>query len=233
MCWWSAKVAPARVRRRRPLVWELSRHGVPSIIFDYQGEYAAGDFFEAVKPQVFDVMKGLPINPFELPIDPLTGHKRPYIEMVFRLAGHPQQRLFPVLEIYRWARYVSDRPLLSAAWFDRDNPESWKNEPPTLEMLQRCWCKMSVDRGAQVKTSRCAPTAVSKSGIFRKDKAEFEFEDLFKRTTVILLTAGIKDLMLAASRFILEKVYSAMLMAGVSKKVAGDGGGGRSAQAVW
>jgi hypothetical protein len=33
-------------------------------------------------PQVFDEMKGLPINPFEIPIDPLTGRKRPYIEMV-------------------------------------------------------------------------------------------------------------------------------------------------------
>ncbi len=70
------------VKRRKPWVWELSRRKVPSIIFDYQGEYASVDFFEAIQPQVFDVMKGLPINPFEIPIDPLTGRMRPYIEMV-------------------------------------------------------------------------------------------------------------------------------------------------------
>jgi hypothetical protein len=103
--------------------------------------------------------------------------------------------------------------------FDRDNPESWKNDPPTLEMLEAVLGQMATDRGAQVKNLQVRLQPLFKSGIFRKNKAEFEFDDLFKRTTVILLTAGIKDLMLAASRFILEKLYSAMLMAGVSKKL--------------
>jgi hypothetical protein len=76
------RLAALRGETTKALVWELSRRKVPSIIFDYQGEYASGDFFEAIQPQVFDVMKGLPINPFEIPIDPLTGRKRPYIEIV-------------------------------------------------------------------------------------------------------------------------------------------------------
>ncbi len=49
--------------------------------------------------------------------------------------------------------------------------------------------------------------------------AAFEFDELLKKTTALLLTAGIKDLMLATSRFILEKVYSAMLMGGVTKRL--------------
>jgi hypothetical protein len=101
--------------------------------------------------------------------------------------------------------------------FDRDNPESWNNEPPTLEMLESVLAQMAADRGAQVKNLQVRLQPLFKSGIFRKKKAEFDLEQLFKKTTVLLLTAGIKDLMLAASRFILEKVYSAMLMAGVSK----------------
>jgi Helicase HerA, central domain len=70
----------------KALIWELDQLGVPSIILDYQGEYATGEFADAVQPRVFNVMAGLPINPFELPLDPLTGQKRPPIEMVFRMA---------------------------------------------------------------------------------------------------------------------------------------------------
>lgn len=200
-------------------LWELSRHGVPSIIFDYQGEYAAGDFFDAVKPQVFDVMKGLPINPFELPIDPLTGQKRPYIEMVFRLADTLNSVFSGSGDIQMGTLREAIDLCYQQHGFDRDNPDSWKNEPPTLEMLEAVLVQMAADRGVQVKNLQVRLQPLFKSGIFRKHKADFEFDELFKRTTVLLLTAGIKDLMLAASRFILEKVHSAMLMAGVSKKL--------------
>jgi DNA phosphorothioation-dependent restriction protein DptH len=203
----------------KALVWELSRRDVPSIIFDYQGEYASGDFFEAIQPQVFDVMKGLPINPFEIPIDPLTGRKRPYIEMVFRLSDTLNSVFSGSGDIQMGTLREAIDLCYKQNGFDRDNSESWKNEPPTLEMLELVLGQMAADRGAQIKNLQVRLQPLFKSGIFRKKKAEFEFEDLFKKTTVILLTAGIKDLMLAASRFILEKVYSAMLMAGVSKKL--------------
>ena len=203
----------------KALVWELDRRGVPSIIFDYQGEYASGTFYEAVQPQVFDVMKGLPINPFEIPIDPLTGKKRPYIEMVFRLADTLNSVFAGSGDIQMGTLREAIDLCYQQHGFDRDNAESWENEAPTLEMLEAVLVQMAADRGSQVKNLQVRLQPLFKSGIFRKNKAEFQFEDLFKKTTVILLTAGIKDLMLAASRFILEKVYSAMLMAGVSKEL--------------
>lgn len=203
----------------KALVWELSRRGVPSIIFDYQGEYAAGDFFDTVHPQVFDVMKGLPINPFEIPIDPLTGKKRPYIEMVFRLADTLNSVFSGSGDIQMGTLREAIDLCYQQHGFDRDNPETWDNEPPTLELLEAVLGQMAADRGAQVKNLQVRLQPLFKSGIFRKNKAEFQFEDLFKKTTVVLLTAGIKDLMLAASRFLLEKVYAAMLMAGVSKRL--------------
>jgi DNA helicase HerA-like ATPase len=58
-----------------------------------------------------------------------------------------------------------------------------------------------------------------KSGIFVQGKASFNFDDLFKKTSVILLTAGIKDLMLASSRFLLEKIYATMMMQGLSRQL--------------
>ena len=70
----------------KSVLFELNRQGVPAIILDFQGEYAADDFHESIKPQIFDVMDGLPINPFEIPIDPRTGRKRRPVEMMFRLA---------------------------------------------------------------------------------------------------------------------------------------------------
>jgi hypothetical protein len=203
----------------KALVWELSRRGVPSIIFDYQGEYATGDFFHTVQPQVFDVMKGLPINPFEIPIDPLTGKKRPYIEMVFRLADTLNSVFSGSGDIQMGTLREAIDLCYQQHGFDRDSPETWENEPPTLEMLEAVLAQLAADRGAQVKNLQVRLQPLFKSGIFRKNKAEFQFEDLFKKTTVILLTAGIKDLMLAASRFLLEKVYAAMLMAGVSKRL--------------
>lgn len=203
----------------KALVWELTRRGVPSIIFDYQGEYATGDFFELVRPQVFDVMKGIPINPFEIPIDPLTRKKRSYIEMVFRLADTLNTVFAGSGDIQMGTLREAIDLCYQQHGFDRDNPESWNNEPPTLEVLEAVLSRMAADGGSQVRNLQVRLQPLFKSGIFRKNKAEFQFEDLFRKTTVILLTAGIKDLMLAASRFILEKVYSAMLMAGVSKKL--------------
>lgn len=213
------KSGAGKTETTKALVWELSRRNVPSIIFDYQGEYAAGDFFEAVKPQVFDVMKGLPINPFELPVDPLTGRKRPYIEMVFRLADTLNSVFSGSGDIQMGTLREAIDLCYQQHGFDRDNPDTWKNEPPTLEVLEAMLAQMGADRGAQVKNLQVRLQPLFKSGIFRKNKAEFEFDELFKKTTVLLLTAGIKDLMLAASRFILEKVYSEMLMAGVSKRL--------------
>jgi hypothetical protein len=164
-------------------------------------------------------MKGLPINPFELPIDPLTGWKRPYIEMVFRLADTLNSVFSGSGDIQIGTLREAIELCYKQHGFDRDNPDTWKKEPPTLEMLEAVLAQMAADRGAQVKNLQVRLQPLFKSGIFRKNKAEFRFDELFKKTTVLLLTAGIKDLMLAASRFILEKAYSAMLMAGVSKKL--------------
>ena len=78
---------------------------------------------------------------------------------------------------------------------------------------------MACDRGSQVKNLQVRLQPMFKSGIFRLDNAGFSFDQLFERTSVILMTAGIKDLMLAASRFMLEKIYATMLMQGVTKEL--------------
>lgn len=202
----------------KSLLYELDRLGVPSIIFDFQGEYAAGEFFDVVRPQVFDVMEGLPINPFEIPIDPRTGQRRRPVEMVFRLADTLNAVFAGSGDIQLGKLREAIQECYVQTGFDIMQPAPADKEPPTLEMLEAVLDEWS-GQGGQIKNLQVRLQPLFMSGIFSQGKAGFSFDDLFKRTTVILLTAGIKDLMLAASRFLLEKIYGAMMINGLSKSL--------------
>jgi len=203
----------------KALIYELAHQGVPTIIFDYQGEYAYGDFYDAVKPQVFNVMDGLPINPFELPVDPHTGKKVRPIEVVYSLADTLNTVFSGSGDIQLGILRESIKECYLQQCFDMQNESTWNNEPPTLEMLSAVLESWVADRGVQVKNLLVRLQPLFESGIFRQDQVAFSFDDLFKKTSVIRMTSGIKDLMLAASRFLLEKIYSAMLMKGMSKSL--------------
>jgi len=201
----------------KSILYELDRQTVPAIIFDFQGEYASGDFREVVNPQIFDVMDGLPINPFEIPIDPRTNKKRRPVEMMFRLADTINS-VFPGCgDIQLGKLREAIKECYVQAGFDMNSPAPDDRDPPTLEILSGILDNWSSEMGGQIRNLQVRLQPLFESGIFKKGRAKYSFEDLFKKTTVILLTAGIKDLMLAASRFLLEKIYSAMLIQGISK----------------
>ncbi|MDB5776785.1 MAG: ATP-binding protein [Herbaspirillum sp.] len=201
----------------KAMIWELAERGIPTVIFDFQGEYAEGDFYEATHPQVFDVMDGLPINPFELPVDPLTKKRKSPLEMVFRLADTLNTVFAGSGDIQLGILREAIEECYVQQGFNLQDSATWSHEPPTLDMLAAVLNSWIVDRGAQVKNLQVRLQPLFKSGIFRQGKAGFGFDDLFKRTTVLKMTSGIKDLMLAASQFMLEKIYATMLAAGPSK----------------
>lgn len=201
----------------KAIIWELGRRGVPSIIFDFQGEYASGEFFDAVQPQVFSAMDGLPVNPLELPIDPLTGKKKPPIEMVFRLADTLNKVFGGSGEIQLGILREAIEECYIQQGIVSNDSSTWEKAPPTLEMLAAVLDNWSHDRGVQVRNLLVRLQPLFKSGIFKQGNTTFTFDDLFRRTTVLLMTSGIKDLMLAASRFMLDKIYAAMLARGVTK----------------
>ncbi|MGD9685484.1 MAG: ATP-binding protein [Desulfobacter sp.] len=203
----------------KALIYELAQQGVPTIIFDYQGEYAHGDFYDVVKPQVFNVMDGLPINPFELPVDPHTGKKVRPIEVVYSLADTLNTVFSGSGDIQLGILRESIKECYLQQGFDMQNDSTWNNVPPTLEMLSALLESWVADRGVQVKNLLVRLQPLFESGIFRQNQVAFSFDDLFTKTSVIRMTSGIKDLMLAASRFLLEKIYSAMLMKGMSKEL--------------
>lgn len=202
----------------KSLLYELDRQGIPSIIFDFQGEYASGEFADVVNPQVFDVMEGLPINPFEIPIDPRTNKRRRPVEMIFRLADTLNAVFAGSGDIQLGKLREAIQECYVQCGFKIMEPAPDDKEPPTLEMLEAVLDQWS-GQGGQIKNLQVRLQPLFMSGIFNQGKASFSFEDLFKRTTVILLTAGIKDLMLAASRFLLEKIYGTMMINGLSKSL--------------
>jgi hypothetical protein len=171
-----------------------------------------------VRPQVFDVMEGLPINPFEVPVDPLTGKRRRPVEMVFRLADTLNAVFAGSGDIQLGKLREAIQECYEQAGFDMKSPAPADKEPPTLEMLEAVLAQWS-GKGGQIKNLQVRLQPLFMSGIFDQGKAGFNFDDLFQHTTVIKLTAGIKDLMLAASRFLLEKLYGAMMMQGLSKSL--------------
>ena len=199
------------------MIWELDKRGVPTIILDFQGEYAAGDFYDAVQPQVYDVMQGLPINPFEVPIDPLTGQRRPYIEMVYRLADTLNTVFRGSGDIQLGLLRDAITECYNQMGFTPDKPDTWNYDPPTIVMLENILDLWAEGKGAQVKNLKVRLQPLFQTGIFQASGGTFNFDDLLKKTSVIKLTAAIKDLMLAASRFLLEKIYATMLAQGLSK----------------
>jgi len=213
------KSGTGKSQTTQSLLYELDQQGVPAIIFDFQGEYATGEFAEVVQPQIFDVMEGLPINPFEIPIDPRTGNKRRPVEMMFRLADTLNTVFSGSGDIQLGKLREAIEECYIRCGFNMREPAPKDKDAPTLDMLEAVLDSWSAERGGQIKNLQVRLQPLFKSGIFVQGKASFKFEDLFKKTSVILLTAGIKDLMLAASRFLLEKIYAAMMMEGLSRKL--------------
>ncbi|MBM3137540.1 MAG: DUF87 domain-containing protein, partial [Chloroflexi bacterium] len=162
----------------KALIFELIRQGVPSIIFDYQGEYAHGDFYDRVKPQVFNVMNGLPINPFELPIDPHSGKKIRPVEMMFRLADTLNTVFKGSGDIQLGILREAIEECYIQQGFDMHDATTWDNQPPTLEMLAAVLEHLAEDRGAQVRNVQVRLQPLFKSGMFRQDDISFSFNDL-------------------------------------------------------
>lgn len=203
----------------KALIYELVHLNIPTIIFDYQGEYAHGDFYDAVKPQVFNVMDGLPINPFELPFDPHSGKKVRPIEIVYSLADTLNTVFSGSGDIQLGILRDAIKACYVQNGFDMNDASTWNNESPTLEMLSVVLESWASSYGMQVKNLLVRLQPLFESGIFRQNQVAFSFNDLFKKTSVIRMDSGIKNLMLAASRFLLEKIYATMLMKGMSKEL--------------
>lgn len=196
---------------------ELQRLGVPSLIFDFQGEYMDSDFSRTTGCRTVDVADGIPMNPLEVPIDPATGKSQNYSKVVYQVA----QILAKICGLgdiqHAILRDTINEAFLANGFHPMDKA-TWGNIPPTFSDV---WARLDAraqHEGAQVKNLRFRVQPILDTGIFQLSEQDITFEEMLTTTTVLRLSNLITpELMVASARFILQKVYSYMLGRGLSQ----------------
>lgn len=205
-------------------LWEQS---VPSIIFDFQGEYMdpelrdgrGNTFLERTDALVVDASDGIPINPFEIPSDRLTGKKQNYQKVVFQVAAS-LKRIFGLGDI----QHAELRDAISQAYaikgFVPGNKDSWENDPPTVGDVWSILKEKEKVGSATVRNLNLRIEPLFATGIFIEEGSDLSFDDMLKKTTIIRLSnLATPELMVAVSRFMLQKIYSDMLAKGPINKI--------------
>ncbi len=205
----------------------LSQEGIPSIIFDFQGEYMDPDladansktFVERTKAHVIDAADGIPINPFEVPKDRLTDNKQNYQKVVYQVAAS-MKRIFGLGDIQHAILRDAINQAYTIRSFVPGNKASWGNGPPTLADVWSILKEKENNEGGNVRNLNLRVQPFFETGIFMDETGDFSFENILKQTTVIRLSnLATPELMVAVSRFVLQKIYSDMLAKGPTSKL--------------
>lgn len=205
----------------------LSKKAIPSIIFDFQGEYMDPDladangktFVERTKALVIDAADGIPINPFEVPKDRLTDNKQNYQKVVYQVAAS-MKRIFGLGDIQHAILRDAINQAYTIRSFIPGNKQSWGNDPPTLADVWSVLKEKENNEGGNVRNLNLRIQPLFEMGIFVDEASDFIFDDILNQTTVIRLSnLATPELMVAVSRFILQKIYSDMLAKGPTKNL--------------
>src|SRR5208282_1434903 len=127
------KSGAGKTQTASAFLWELSKTGVPSIIFDFQGEYMSGklvnadgaSFLDCTKAKVLDAADGINVNPLEVPLDPHTGKKQNYVKVVYQVA-HSLAKIFGLGDIQHAILRDAINQAFIAAGFAPNNKETWQ-----------------------------------------------------------------------------------------------------------
>lgn len=205
----------------------LSDQNVPAIIFDFQGEYMDAElkdsigqtFLERTNACVVDASDGIPINPFEVPADRLTNKKQNYQKVVYQVAAS-LKRIFGLGDI----QHAELRDAISQAYavkgFVPGNKDSWGNEPPSVADVWSILKEKEKVGSATVRNLNLRIEPLFATGIFQDEGGDLTFNDILGRTTIVRLSnLATPELMVAVSRFMLQKIYSDMLAKGPTNQI--------------
>jgi hypothetical protein len=200
----------------------LSINNVPSIIFDFQGEYMDPGlvdlknktFMDRAKANVIDAADGIPINPFEVPKDRLTDKKLNYQKVVYQVSAS-LKRIFGLGGI----QHAILRDAINQAYiikgFIPGDKQSWESDPPTLSDVWSILKEKENNEGGNVRNLNLRVQPLFEMGIFTGEETGLTFEDILGQTTIIRLSnLATPELMVVVSRFVLQKIYSDMLAKG-------------------
>ncbi len=200
----------------------LSSNHVPSVIFDFQGEYMDPGlvdlknktFMDRTNANVIDAADGLPINHFEVQKDRLTDKKQNYQKVVYQVSAS-LKRIFGLGDI----QHAILRDAINQAYiikgFMPGDKESWETDPPTLHDVWSILKEKENTEGGNVRNLNLRVQPLFEMGIFTDEETGFTFDDILSQTTIIRLSnLATPELMVAVSRFVLQKIYSDMLSKG-------------------
>ncbi len=205
----------------------LCEHKISAIIFDFQGEYmdtelkdsSGQTFLKRTKARVIDASDGIPINPFEVPIDKLTNKKQNYQKVVYQVAAS-LKRIFGLGDI----QYAELRDAINQAYavkgFISGKKDTWENDPPSIADVWSILKEKEKIGSATVRNLNLRIEPLFATGIFQEEGSELAFNDILSYTTIVRLSnLATPELMVAVSRFMLQKIYSDMLAKGPTNQI--------------
>lgn len=201
---------------------ELWKAGVPCIIFDFQGEYmdaklanGAGEtFLECTKAEVLDAADGIDVNPLEVPDDPHTGNKQNFMKVVYQVATS-LAKIFGLGDIQRAILRDAIGQAFVVNGFVAGNKETWKGAPPTLSQVWEVLKHLEQTEGGNVRNLNLRIQPLFETGVFVETGDAKSFDRILSRTSIIrLANLATPELMVAVSRFVLQKIYATMLSYG-------------------
>ena len=192
------------------LLGELGRHGVPSLVFDFHGQFTDGasPYMENPRPVILDAAEGLPFSPFELSAD---GGESSWKAATYELAeifgyvaglGEIQQDAMRQAIRAAYVRYGYDEPIDARS-------EGRERTPPTLTDVLRQLERLEATRRTANVLARCRP--LLEMDLFRPVAGAPNLISLARQGLVIDLHGlYAESLQLAAGAFVLRKVYRDM-----------------------
>ncbi len=218
------KSGTGKTQTTSSFLWQLSKAIIPAVIFDFQGEYISDKlvnadgqtFLECTKARVLDASDGIDVNPLEVPLDPHSGKKQNYMKVVYQVAAS-LAKIFGLGDIQHSILRDAIGQAFVLNGFIIGNKETWNNIPPTLEKVWDILHHKEINEGGNVRNLNLRIKPLFETGVFIGSAESEGFEDILKITTIIRLSnLATPELMVAVSRFVLQKIYSYMLAQGPS-----------------
>jgi len=221
------KSGAGKTQTAAAFVWELSKAGIPSIIFDFQGEYMSKGlmngngqtFLECTSGHVLDAADGINVNPLDVPLDPLTGNSSNYMKAVYQVATS-LAKIFGLGDIQAAILRDAIGQAFSIKGFIPGNKSTWNGAAPALADVWGILKHMEATQGGNVRNLNMRVQPLFETGVFLDSGDSQSFDEILKETSIIRLSnLATPELMVAVSRFVLQKIYANMLAQGPSDKL--------------
>jgi DNA phosphorothioation-dependent restriction protein DptH len=221
------KSGAGKTQTASAFLWELTKARVPFIIFDFQGEYISGkltnaegkSFLECTGAKVLDAADGINVNPLEIPLDPHSGKKQNYVKVVYQVANS-LAKIFGLGEIQHAILRDAINQAFVAAGFVPNIKETWQRPAPNFSAVWTILKHMEEEIGGNVRNLNLRVQPLFETGVFLENTDPRGFEAILEETHVLRLSnLATPELMVAVSRFALQKLYADMLAKGPTNEM--------------